>query len=77
MKLLKWRTLCNSYTYTFTSETGKFTRVPLNKMKKYSQLSSVRHISEMLWKKMQNKEEKKKGKRKRRKGGRKEGRRIY
>lgn len=77
MKLLKWRTLCNSYAYTFTSETGKFTRAPLNKMKKSSQLSSVRHISEMLWEKMQNKEKKKKGKRKRRKGGRKEGRRIY
>lgn len=77
MKLLKWRTLCNSYAYTFTSETGKFTRAPLNKMKKYSQLSSVRHISEMLWKKMQSKEKKKKGKRKRRNGGRKEGRRIY
>lgn len=74
MKLLKWRTLCNSYAYTFTSETGKFTRAPLNKMKKYSQLSSVRHISEMLrgknaeqGKEEKREEEEEKGREKRRK----------
>lgn len=75
MKLLKWRTLCNFYAYTFTSETGKFTRAPLNKMKKYSQLSSVRHISEMLWeKKCRTRRRRKKGRgRGEREGEKKEG----
>lgn len=67
--------MCNSYAYTFTSETGKFTRAPLNKMKKYSQLSSVRHISEMLWeKKCRTRKRRKKGRgRGEREGEKKEG----
>lgn len=49
--MLSWiHTLCNSYAYSFTCKADTFTMAPLNKMKKYSQLSSVRHMSETQWK---------------------------
>lgn len=65
-------TLCNSYAYTLTSETDKFTMAPLNKMKKYSQFSSVRNISKMPWEEnawqgKKEKREEEKGREKRRK----------
>lgn len=49
--MLSWiYILCNFYVYSFICKVDIFTMVLLNKMKKYSQFSSVRYMFEIQWK---------------------------